>query len=342
MKSVKRIILVLAVAVLSYANVKAEEDAPSLEISGSVDAYFKYDFAGASNSPTSFATDHNSLSIGMIDLGLTQTFGNATFVGELSFGPRGQGQSLPVGGNGVSGFNIQNLYANYAFTDAFAATAGYMGTFVGYEIISPTGNFNYSTSYLFSAGPFQNAGFKLDYAFSDGFAIMAGIFNDWNVYTDVNGFSDIGAQIYISPVEGWDAYINFLTGPASGTIIDLTTGYQITDALYIGLNVADFTASGSATSGYTGFALYPQYAFSDKLSLGYRGEYFMEKDKANAWMVATDNVFSNTLTLNFYHGPFTFSTEFRSDSAADAIFVDGDGATSTSFSQFLLAAIYAF
>lgn len=348
MKSVNRIILVLAVAALSFTSARAEEDeAPSLEISGSVDAYFKYDFAGASNSPTSFATDHNSMSIGMIDLGLTQTFGNATFVGELSFGPRGQGQSLPATENGVSGFNIQNLYASYALTDALSATAGYMGTFVGYEIISPTGNFNYSTSYLFSAGPFQNAGFKLDYSFSDRFAVMAGIFNDWNTYTDFNGFSDIGAQIYVSPVEGWDAYINFCTGPASGTIIDLTTGYQVTDAFYVGLNVADFSAAGS-DAGYTGFALYPQYAFSDKLSLGYRGEYFMEKDvdvdggTVNAWMIGSESVFSNTITLNFYHGPFTFSTEFRSDSAADEIFMDSDGAGSSSFSQFLLAAIYAF
>jgi hypothetical protein len=58
-----------------------------------------------------------------------------------------------------------------------------MATFVGYEVISPVGNFNYSTSYLFSAGPFQNAGLKATYAFSDKVSLMAGIFNDtWNSY----------------------------------------------------------------------------------------------------------------------------------------------------------------
>lgn len=333
MKSVKRIILVLTAAVLSVTMVKAQDEENALEISGSVDTYYKYDFAGVSNSPTSFASDQNSVSIGMIDLGLTQTWGNATFVGELSFGPRGN-QSLPVGG-----INIQNLYASYALTDKLTATAGYMGTFVGYEVISPAANFNYSTSYLFSWGPFQNAGFKLDYSFSDRFAVMVGLFNDWNAYTDPDpSVEDIGAQVYVSPVDGWDAYINFCMGPQSGTIIDLTTGYQITDAFYLGLNAADYTAKDE--TGYTGFALYPQYAFSDKLALGYRGEYFIMKSGSDA---DNSNVFSNTITLNFYHGPFTFSSEFRTDAASEeGMFMDSDGAGTKSFSQILFAAIYAF
>lgn len=58
-----------------------------------------------------------------------------------------------------------------------------MGTFVGYEVISPAGNFNYSISYLFTNGPFQNAGVKLDYAITDRIGVMVGAFNPWNVYT---------------------------------------------------------------------------------------------------------------------------------------------------------------
>jgi hypothetical protein len=58
--------------------------------------------------------------------------------------------------------HIQNLYATYAATDKLSFTAGYMGTFIGYEVISPLANFHYSTSYLFTNGPFQNAGVKLN------------------------------------------------------------------------------------------------------------------------------------------------------------------------------------
>ena len=69
---------------------------------------------------------------------------------QVSFGPRGQYQSILNGdgnpSNESNSFHIQNLYATYAATDKLSFTAGYMGTFIGYEVISPVGNFHYSTS----------------------------------------------------------------------------------------------------------------------------------------------------------------------------------------------------
>src|ERR1700709_2296671 len=169
---------------------------PPLIFSGSVDTYWKYDFSKTGNIPTSFASDQNSISIGMIDLGLKKKVGKAAFVGELSFGPRSD-QSIPT-----SGYHIQNLYASYDVTDKFSLAAGYMATFIGYEVISPVGNFNYSTSYLFTNGPFQNAGFKATYSFSDKVSLMAGIFNDqWNAYKAVTGLNNFGAQLMIAPVK---------------------------------------------------------------------------------------------------------------------------------------------
>src|SRR5690606_22010371 len=207
---------------------------------------------------------------------LGKSVGKASFVGDVSFGPRGQYGSLLNGEDGNS-FHIQNLYMSYAFTEKFSMTAGFMGTFVGYEVISPTGNFNYSTSYLFSAGPFQNAGIKAQYAFSYRVSLMVGLFNDWNAYQDLDGVSDFGAQLFVSPAEGWDAYLNFLTG-GTATILDLTTNYQVTDAFKIGLNVADCSDPGDTEAGYSGGALYLQYGFSDAFALGARGEYYQEKD----------------------------------------------------------------
>src|SRR5690606_21107955 len=103
-----------------------------LEISGSVDTYYKYDFAGVGNIPTYFNSDQNSISLGMVGIALKKTTGKASFVGELSFGPRGQAQSLPNaapsktanGDLSFSSFHIQNLYASYAFTEKFSLTAG--------------------------------------------------------------------------------------------------------------------------------------------------------------------------------------------------------------------------
>jgi len=322
---------------------------PPLVFSGSVDTYYKYDFSGHSNIPTSFASDQNSISIGMIDLGLKKTVGNASFVGEMSFGPRND-QSIPT-----SGYHIQNLYVNYAVTSKFSLTMGYMSTFIGYEVISPAANFNYSTSYLFTNGPFQNAGFKATYAFSDKVSLMAGIFNDsWNAYTSNGRVNNFGAQLTVTPVKNWTAYINLITGSSKGTEIDLTTAYQITDAFKLGLNAADFSASNGLTGGFTGVALYPQLAVSKVVTLGLRGEYF--KDKSGTYGAFSESGYTNifgpapgedvkaiTFTMNIKAGPLTVIPEFRLDSSSQSdMFTDSSHTPTKTASQILLAAVYGF
>jgi hypothetical protein len=315
---------------------------PPLTISGSVDTYYKYDFSGHNNIPTSFASDQNSFSIGMVDLALKKKVGKASFVSEVSFGPRSD-QSIPVASN-----HIQNLYVGYDLTDKLNVTAGYMATFVGYEVISPTGNFNYSTSYLFTNGPFQNAGVKFTYAFSDKASLMAGIFNDdWNVYTSAKRINTFGAQLMLAPVKGWTAYLNLVTGPLRGTEVDLTTTYQITEMFKLGLNAADFAASNGLTGGFSGVALYPQVAVSKAVTLGLRGEYFKDKDgsygiKGVAGPAPGQAVTALTLTANIKGGPLTFIPEVRLDNGSKEIFTDSNGAATKSASQFALAAVYAF
>lgn len=343
----KKLLLLLAgAAMFSFANaqdtIKTTADAP-LVIYGSVDTYYKDDFSGHANIPTSFASDNNSVSIGMVDLGVKKSVGKASFVGELSFGPRGQYQSIPNGdgsqANANNSFHIQNLYVSYNVTDKFNLTGGYMATFIGYEVISPTGNFNYSTSYLFTSGPFQNAGFKATYTFSDKVSLMAGIFNDnWNVYTSTHDVSTFGAQLAVTPVKGWTAYLNVATGPTSGTIFDLTTAYQITDAFKLGLNGATFTPAHGG-GGYDGVALYPQIALSKAVTFGVRGEYFEVKSTP---VTPSSNVTAITASFNIKSGPLTFIPEIRFDNGSKEIFTDSNLAPTKSAAQFLLAGVYAF
>jgi len=319
-----------------------------LTISGSVDAYYKYDFAKSSQIPTSFASDHNSFSIGMVDIALKKTTGKTSFVGEVSFGPRGQSQSIPdqaVTGGAASSYHIQNLYVNYAATDALTFTMGYMATFVGYEVISPVGNFNYSTSYLFTNGPFQNAGFKATYAFSSKASLMAGVFNDgWNYYSSMGKIDNFGAQLFVSPVDGWNAYLNVITGGTMGTEFDLTTAYQVTSAFKLGLNAADYTLPGSLKGGFSGVALYPQLAVSSGVTLGLRGEYFKAKAGAlNTYgPVAGESVSSLTATANFKSGNLTIIPEFRFDNGSTASFMNKSAMATKKASQALLAVVYAF
>ncbi|GAB4408784.1 MAG: hypothetical protein OHK0039_12030 [Bacteroidia bacterium] len=345
---------------LSAASLQAQEEESTLSITGSVDLYYKYDFSGTGNIGTSFGNEQNSLSIGMIDLLFEKAAGKASFVGEISFGPRsrssvGPGSLLGTVGEGDGAFdvvdyvpNIQNLYVSYAFTDKFSMTAGYMGTFVGYEVISPTGNFNYSTSYLFTNGPFQNAGVKAEYAFNDRLALMVGAFNQWNVYTadpDL-GLSEIGAQLYVSPIEGWDAYINFITGQGNGTELDLTTTYQLTDAFLVGLNAATYsqTSLGADSVGtFWGVAGYLNYAVTDWAALGVRFEHF-NANAIQGILSSDEDAAVNALTISANLGTdgLVFIPEFRLDAASTDIFVDAEGAATKTAAQILFGVVYAF
>ncbi|MWB95990.1 outer membrane beta-barrel protein [Flavobacterium sp. GA093] len=338
----KKVLFILSLALTTSFAFAQEEDASEttpLEITGSGDLYYKYDFAKVGNIPTSFATDHNSVSLGMLDIALKKKIKNVSFVGEISFGPRGQYQSIPNGdGTDDNSFHIQNLYATYAVTDKLSLTAGYMGTFIGYEVISPVGNFHYSTSYLFTNGPFQNAGVKANYAITDQFGFMVGLFNDtWNTYKadPVKGLNAVGGQ-FSFVADKMSAYLNVMDGSVSGTIFDLTSTFQITDKFKLGLNAADFSNEGDV--GYTGAALYPSFAISDAFALGLRGEYFKYKEGSG-----DTDVTALTLSGNFKINGLTIIPEFRLDSNSDEVmFVDSDLAPAKSASQVLIAVVYGF
>ncbi len=317
---------------------QGEEENPLL-VSGSVDGYYKYDFSGMSNSPTSFANDQNSFSLGMANIIFSKEVGKASFVADLAFGPRAD-QSAPG--------PIQNLYVSYAISDKVSVTSGFMGTFVGYEVISPTANFNYSTSYLFSNGPFQNGGLKFDFAISEKFAFMVGVFNEFDSYSNTSGGLDFGTQLYFSPAAGWDAYINFVTSNDSGTEIDLTTTYQVTDEFMIGLNAAKrtlgefFDQDMGDGANFVGAALYLNYAFSDSFALGIRGETFEDEDGGVLNDDFGSKVTSFTISANVGSGPLKLIPELRFDSANEDLFMDADGDPTDSFAQFLVACVFSF
>jgi len=332
--------IVLLLYASSLTVLAQDEDSPGLTISGSVDTYYKYDFSGQSQIGTSFAGAQNSIGIGMVDLAISQTWGKASFVGEIAFGPRADASAPGP---------VQNLYISYAFNNLISVTGGFMGTFIGYEVISPAANFNYSTSYLFSNGPFQNGGVKVDFTFSDRVGLMLGVFNNFDSYTNDDSGLDLGAQLYLMPVEGWDLYLNFVTSDDSGTEVDITTTYQAGDRLLIGLNAAKrtrgnlFVEDEGEGINFTGVAAYLNYSISDPVAIGLRYEYFHDD---NGVILGTESESSNvnalTFSGNIHAGPITLIPEYRIDLASMDIFSTNSGAASSSASQIVIAAVYAF
>jgi hypothetical protein len=366
-----------------------EEEEPSkLTLSGSVDAYFRSNFNAPnrgefSQTPTSSFGNLPGFSLGMANIIATYEGKKVGAVADLVFGPRGEdavfGSPLYAGGLAGSSQIVNQLYVYWNVNDVVTLTFGNFNTFLGYEVISPTGNFNYSTSYMFSYGPFSHTGLKADFALSDEWSLMAAVMNPTDM-TEFNasGTYTLGTQLGYSTDMG-STYLNFVYGDQDGKLtndgsligdqssagktfqVDLTTGFNVSDALFIGVNTTyNTTSSGQIFngsdiqdtngdgSGFYGFAGYLQATTSEKFAIGLRGEYFSVFNGGLEGVVGVNgagdgNVFAMTLSGNAKISKnLTLIPELRLDSMAQEFFVNKDLNPSKSLASFLLAAVFAF
>jgi hypothetical protein len=215
-------------------------------------------------------------------------------------------------------------------------TFGRWNTFLGYEVIAPAANFNYSTSYLFSSGPFSHVGLKADFALGDDFSLMLAITNPW----DTNNVSTTGEYALGAQLGFYGQYLNLYYDSGEhgglGFEIDYTGGFDVSDDFFLGINAAYNDNDGS---GFYGAALYPQLATSDSFSVGLRGEYFgLHGDGDDL-----PSVFATTLTGSYTIENLILKPEIRLDSWSNSMpYIDNDGVAADNLAAFTLAAIYTF
>lgn len=120
----------------------------------------------------------------MANLVIGKSSDKVGFTADLVVGPRGEDATFfsPVLRPGGNSSIVNQLYVYWNISDKVTTTFGNFNTFLGYEVISPVANFNYSTSYMFSYGPFSHTGLKFDIGLSDDLSLMLGVFNP----TDAN------------------------------------------------------------------------------------------------------------------------------------------------------------
>lgn len=370
----KRVITLMAVALTLGATSFAQEvevaavtEAPveassgELSISGSVDVYTRSVIgADVQQAPGSSFAAGQGTGLGMANVVFEKSGEKTGFVADLAFGPKATQAILDTRDN-----FLNQAYVYWNATDKLTVTMGKFYTFLGYEVISPTGNFNYTTSYLFSYGPFHQTGIKLDYSITDELSIMGGVFNKTDVTSD-NSNTDpyFGGQIgYKNDMGG--LWLNAIYGHDQASAgnalqLDITTGWDLTDALYLGLNASTQSlkpdVSGGKTSSFSGAALYVQYALSDNFKLGFRGEKFDVKNghlPTALTMIPLDvdgngSVTDLTLSGNITIGDLTLIPEFRVDMMKDQgkgteTFTTNGGQEGTNvLPQLLLAAVYKF
>jgi hypothetical protein len=318
-----------AIALIGALSLNAQDDSPKLSISGTVDAYYQTYLTAPDDVSDSFGTsfaDEAGFALGMANLVLSYEGEKTGVVADLVYGPRGD--------SAAGGYNLNQLYAYWNVSETTTLTAGRFNTYLGYEVISPAGNFNYSTSYLFSSGPFSHVGLKADFALSEDFSLMLAVMNPTDTNNNTTGDYGFGAQLGYA-----GQYLNLYYDNDSvlGFEIDYTGGFDLSESFFLGINGA-YQVSDDA--GFYGAALYPQLTTSESFSIGLRGELFglHAKDVDDI-----PSVFATTLTGSYTVENLTIKPEVRLDSWSDnEPYVDSDGVASKSLAAFTVAAIYSF
>jgi len=354
--SITLIISLMGLGFTVNAQDDEDEKPAGVSFSGTVDTYYRATFDRGTQIPgTSFANG-TGFSMGMVNLIGSYEGEKMGVVADIVFGPRGLEAAF---GDTWTGQSIVNqMYGYWNVSDVVTLTMGQWNTFLGYEVISPAANFNYSTSYMFSWGPFSQAGLKADFALSDNWSLMLAVMNPTDLLeTNIQSDGEYkkytgGVQLGYSTDAG-SVYLNSRFGDYSGELfqIDLTGGFDVTDAFFFGFN-ATMLDDGDL-GGFSGAAIYPQVSLSDAFSLGARAEYFAISDGYLGSVIGLDtdgdgNVFDLTFSGNYVVGNMTLIPEIRFDMTSEDTWVEGDGSGSgsptatSSLTSVILAAVFSF
>ena len=332
---------------------ESEKKQPVLTITGSVDAYYKYDFADTkANGFTSFTQTHNAFSLGMASIKFEHKGEKVSAVADLGFGPRAKDFSYTD--NGITQA-VKQLYISYSPAEWIKFTLGSWATHIGYELLDPQLNRNYSMSYMFTNGPFSHTGLKADVT-KGKHSAMLGIANATDFRIPPDGQINkkfLLAQYSFAPNDKVKLYLNYVGGgnPDTSTVnqFDAVITAKISDKFNIGYNGTinstrfwDGTKNIESQSWW-GSALYLNFDPRPWFGLTLRGEYFGDKNHLKI-MVAPDgcNIFATTLSANFKTGGFIFIPEFRLDNSNKEVFADKGGNSNKAAASFLFAAIYSF
>ena len=330
-----------------------EKKAPALTITGSMDAYYKYDFAkNGGNTYTSFTQTHNSFSLGMASVKFEHKGDKVSAVADLGFGPRAK--DFAYTDEGITRA-IKQLYVSYSPTDWLKFTMGTWATHIGYELVDPQLNRNYSMSYMFTNGPFTHTGLKAEIS-KGKHSVMVGVSNATDYRIPPSDFINkkfLIAQYTLTPSDKVKFYLNYVGGknPDTSTVnqFDAVITAKVSDKFNIGFNGTINSTrfwDGSKnieSQSWWGSALYLNFDPKPWFGLTLRTEYFGDKDHLKI-MVAPNgsNVFATTLSANFKSGGFTFIPEFRIDNSNKEIFLNKAGDPNKAAGNFLIAAIYSF
>jgi Putative beta-barrel porin-2, OmpL-like. bbp2 len=359
-----RKLFLAATTAVFFFTAQAQDSTKTLTVSGSVDGYYRYNFAGKANNYTSFTNSQSSFELGMASLkaDATAMSGKVGATVDLGFGRRAEEFSYNDGNDNVgsgsdkNGFlslaAIKQAYITYAPSSKVKFTAGKFATHVGYELLDAPLNRNYSMSYMFTNGPFFHTGLKADIT-AGPVAFMIGITNYTDQTTATTSVKNLIAQFSGATKNGkLKFYLNYSgfggsdagnnpSGLKSLNQIDLVVLGTVSSKFNIGYNgtVQSRKPVSGSSGSWIGNAVYLNFDPSAKTGITLRSEIISD---SKTIYYGTKSIFANTLSVNCKVGPLTIIPELRFESAQSNIFLKSNGSGTKSTATALVAAVYKF
>jgi putative OmpL-like beta-barrel porin-2 len=234
-------------------------------------------------------------------------------------------------GSSPNTFDVVQGFVQYA-AGPLTIIGGKFVTLAGAEVIAPTGNTNFSRSFLFYAEPLTHTGIRATYAVSDALSIIVGANNGWNYSSLTTSGSKTGEfGVAWAPNKAFSLAAQAYVGndPAFGaqkTLIDAVATYNATDALTFILSydwgTQNQNRAGSSNLDWNGAAFYMNYAFSAQWRASLRLEYLDDKDGFVTGAGTAQTLKEGTIT--FGYDPvksFELRLEARFDKSSQPTFV---------------------
>lgn len=328
--------------------------APELSVSGSVDGYYRFNFDNTKiggfgyNSLTSFTNSQNSFELGMASVKAAYSTAKAGAVIDLGFGTRAEEFSYADNNTLLA---LKQAFAYYKPSENITLTLGKWGTHIGYEVLDPQFNRNYSMSYMFSYGPFSHTGVKADFTLGGGNGLMIGVANPTDVTSPKWASTKVANAQFSHTGDRFSVFVNYSgwfgadnSAPTAAAVnqFGVTASATVSDKFSIGYDGTIQLLQNKVsdeTDKWWGSALYFNFDPSEKVGLTLRTEYFA--DEKNAVKIGAD-IFQTTLSLNYKVGGFTLIPEIRYDNASVAVFSKNDGTPKKNTATALLAAVFSF
>jgi hypothetical protein len=338
----------------------ANDSLRKISLNATVDTYYHRSFGREEAAPPTSFSNLPGFSLGMVNLVGEYSSAATGLVVDLVFGPRGSDAifNAPLyknpAGSGSSQV-INQMFIYYNLSESIRLNLGQFNTFHGYEMISPARNANYSTSYVFTFGPFNHTGVWADLQLRDGWSAKIALMNPTD-YTEYNPFNSytFGGQLS-KKGKKWVANLNATYGDPDGDLkatdsigcassgnalhLDFAGSFDISEHYFVGvstslhsiesgkLKMSDKDLIQLRESGYYGVVLYQTFSLSKNQSVTLRTEYFSEF-KGGIGAIRTYNangrasVFVTTLSANFKRSALCFIPEVRVDKTSINIFRD--------------------